>query len=415
MKDFLKKKVLIPFIVLIFMLSFATAGCSSAIKQANADSTPAFSEEPVGTPTAAAAAGASEKGISYVTVDINPSIQLTLKDGLVTEAKAFNDDGSEIILNHSVINLTADEAMDVLINAFAQGGYFGLDITGAALVITVSGDDENVAVTDLQQKVQTSLTNLGLQCEVLAKTVEEGTIEEAAKYGLSAGRYLLLKYLAEQENITLETAIEKYATMRMGDLLKLIDDPDKAFEDITGGLTPEQQQALMEAINAYKTAMKTAQQVFLQTKSDAQKYFQSAKKDAQNAFKKNKDHQAWEDTKTALQREFKQKQAAALEAYQKAKEQARAQFMAAIAGLGLTERAIGRYLAWDFDKNWDFDFNWKTPDVNEEADKDNDEQGRGDKNKGNDEQDQDNEDKETQNNNDNNRSKKNEADENNQD
>ncbi|MHB1314078.1 MAG: anti-sigma-I factor RsgI family protein [Christensenellales bacterium] len=356
MKEFAKKKILIPFIILVFIVSFAAAGCAAGITGADlkaAETKTALLEAPATTAD-------GEDGISYVSVDINPSIRLILQNGVVTEAGAFNDDGSEILITTPVVNMTAEQAIETLINAFSQQGYLSAADTDASLVITVCGENQEGILTNLETKAQESLTALGLQCNVVAQTIKNEVVNEAAKYGLSAGRYMLLQYLAKQENITMEAAVEKYGTMKMGKLLELIGSSDLVFDDlIAEELTPEQRALLKQAKDAYKAAMKTAHKALVKTKNEAQKYFQKAKKDAQNAFKGNDNHDTWEQIKTDLQKQFKLQQEAAFKAFNQAREQARLQFMAAVENLRLKDEVIAQYLAWDEDLDWDFDFNWE--------------------------------------------------------
>lgn len=303
--------------------------------------------------------GNEDGDISYVSIDINPSIRLILQDGIVTDATAFNDDGSDIIIATSVVNMTAEQAIESLINEFSVQGYLVPGSTDAALVITVSGDNENAMMTSLELKAQESLALLGLQCNLVTQTIQDEVTDEAAALGLSAGRYMLLKYLAKQENITMQAAIEKYGTMKMGKLLEIIGSPDLAFEDLRiEDLTPEQREQIKQAHDAYKAAMKAAHKQLVAVKNTAQKQFRDLKKAEQDNFKGNKNHETWEEVKARLQNEFKVAQEAAFAAFRQAKELAQKQFMAAIEGINLRDDIIADYLAYDLNLDWDFDFEW---------------------------------------------------------
>lgn len=49
-----------------------------------------------------------------VFIDVNPSIELTVEDGIVVAASAYNDDGKQLLSGTDVIGLTAEEAVRLM-------------------------------------------------------------------------------------------------------------------------------------------------------------------------------------------------------------------------------------------------------------------------------------------------------------
>lgn len=100
------KKLFAATIILALIVSMFLVGCASvpvpvqSAPSGTMDVTAADAASPSATVQAAIAAGAQ---LSYVSIDINPSIELTLADGLVLEARAYNDDGAAIILATDVM------------------------------------------------------------------------------------------------------------------------------------------------------------------------------------------------------------------------------------------------------------------------------------------------------------------------
>ena len=394
------KRTFTVLFTLLFTLSFVLAGCSSVGETAASGSAATHvsvqtteGEEPTTT-----TAAADTEGISYVSIDINPSIELTVKYGVVLDATAYNDDGAEIILSTDVLGMTPNEATATLIGAFAMEGYITPEGTDGAIVITVYGDEEDVLLANLQTTAADKLTTLGITCDVVASAVEPEIAQTAKAAGITPGRYLLIKYLAERDGITIEQARDLYGSMKMKDLLKMIPDASDVFGEnayiylssVIQGLTPEQLQILTQAKLAYQTAMKTAVQAYNQTKEEARQYFQSARDAAHDAFKQTHDQQAWKQAKSAAKQEMDQRYKAAKQAFTAARTQAQEAFMTAIAGLGLTEEQIDAILEWDFDFEWDFDYDWDE-DQDIDADDQNDEGGQDDQNDegGQDDQDDD--------------------------
>lgn len=361
------KRTFAVLFTLLFTLSFVLAGCSSAVETmagsaaVSAPRQSAAGEQPTTTTTIA-----DTEGISYVSIDINPSIELTVKYGTVLGATAYNDDGAEIILSTDVLGMSPDEATATLIGAFAMESYITPDSTDAAIIITVYGDDEDALLTKLQTTASDKLTALGITCDVVASAVEPGIAKTAKAVGITPGRYLLIKYLADRDGITVEDAWALYGSMKMKDLLKMVPDASEVFGEeayiylssIVQGLTSEQLQILTQAKLTYQTAMKTAVKAYKQAKEKARQFFQSARNAAQDAFKATHDKQAWKQAKAAAKQEMEQRYQAAKQAFTAAKTQAEENFRTAVAGLSLTEEQIDAILAWDFDFDWNFDYDW---------------------------------------------------------
>jgi hypothetical protein len=186
-------------------------------------------------------------------------------------------------------------------------------------------------------------------------------VQSASNCGLSIGRYLLLKQIAQQEGMSIETAKEKYGAMKMGELLAMIEDVDSFMGDvqqlssILDSLTPEQKQILEQARLAYETTMKTAQQAFLAAREEAKNAFFAARDAAKDAFLSTKDKDTLKAAKGQIKDAFALAKKTALENMKQAKIQAKTDFMAAIAGLGLDQETIDRLLDWEFNMNFDFD------------------------------------------------------------
>lgn len=351
-------------ITLIFMLATVLTGCSAVPDTAPVTAAPvqtaALAANLESTAPSAAPAGTAQpietEGVGYVSLDVNPSIQLAIKGGIVLGITAYNDDGESIILNCDVVGLTYENAVDQLIGTLAADGYLAPAETDPSIVITAYGDVEDDLITDIETQAQESLTALGLECPIYASDVSDDIAEVAKSYGLTPGRYLLISYLADSEGLSMEDAIAKYEDMRMGDLTHLVGDALGMYGDLSPlleGLTDEQKAILTAAKEAYAEAMHAAAQAHREAKAAAIAAFKAAKEAAQQAFKDNKDKNAWKQAKTAAQQAFQQAKEDGKAMFEAAKAKARGDFMAAVAALGLDPALIENLLAWEFDFNWE--------------------------------------------------------------
>ena len=365
---------------LIFMLATILSGCAAAPATATSAQTaaPAESAEvvvPSATQQKTAEPASNAEGVGYISLDVNPSIQLAIKGGVVLGVTAFNDDGTEIAVNYNVAGMTYENAVDKLIGALATEGYLAPADTKPSIVITAYGDVEEDLITDIETQAQESLTALGLDCLIYASDVSDEMAVIAKSYGLTPGRFLLLSYLADSEGISMEDAIAKYADKRMGDLTHLVGEALGVYGDLSpllGGLTDEQIAVLTAAKEAYATAMHAAAQAHREAKAVAIDTFKAAKEAAQQAFKDTKDKNAWKQSKTAAQQAFQQAKKDGKAMFEAAKAKARGDFMAAVAALGLDPEFIENLLAWEFDLNWDSGSWGDAPEEPGEAQPDND-------------------------------------------
>lgn len=386
------RKALACVLSMIMSVTLILTGCAAQINTTDSQmitGAAAPTQEAV-SQTPAAMPSASEQ-ITYVSLDVNPSLKLTIQNGAVIDVAAYNDDGTKIVAETDVAGLSPEEAMKVYINAFALGGYITNEGEEASLVVTASGESGDELTASLKETAEQQIAELGLQCDVVVSAVTEDIADEAKASGLTPGRYLALSYLAGKEGITLDEAKAKYGSLKMGKLVKLLDDVDAVFghrgDDKgmkklieSGILTPEQIQIMEQAQGTFKTSMKQAQEVFKQARTQAKDLWKNAKDEIQNAFKSDKDTKAWKTAKDALKTQLEQQKRAATEAFKQAKTQAQVQFRAAIESLGLTDEQIAALIEWGFDADW-FDFDWddaKNSDTEDQPDSIQNEQKAGD-------------------------------------
>jgi phosphoribosylaminoimidazole (AIR) synthetase len=166
-----------------------------------------------------------------VSLDVNPSIEFTVTDGLVSAVNAYNDDGTAIILATDVVGMTPEDAVKVIVEQMIAEGYIAPSEVKPYLLITVSENpdlDEEV-VDGLEEAAEEILEAYDVGCKVRSTMVAGSVEEEAAAAGMSIGRYVLFSYIAEEEGLSLEDAVLTYGHMTMGELMELFEDAKFAF------------------------------------------------------------------------------------------------------------------------------------------------------------------------------------------
>lgn len=128
--------------------------------------------------------------VSYVSIDINPSIELVLnRFNRVIETNAYNDDGTEITEAVDVSNMDYEEAIEKIIASEEFSGYLTDEYE---LVFTVISDKQEEIISGIESTQ--CYQRYGSACV----GADYETREEAREYGMSFGKYKayqeLLKY-----------------------------------------------------------------------------------------------------------------------------------------------------------------------------------------------------------------------------
>ena len=83
----------------------------------------------------------AEKEKSFVSLDINPSVELVVEDGRVTNVYATNDDAKVLIYDEELVGKKFEDVVNELIDLSVECGYLSAENT--VVDFTVSSDDES--------------------------------------------------------------------------------------------------------------------------------------------------------------------------------------------------------------------------------------------------------------------------------
>ncbi len=159
--DFLKKpfgKVATGFLALVII-------CSIIIPIAlnNSKSIPTKTEE-----------------ITAVCMQINPSVELEIKDGFITGAKGLNKDGVVLLVNASLVGMAAEDGCLWVAQAASAQGL----ITERGITLYVSGKDE----ADLENRISNKLKNSNFSLNKGGANRQNKAEDLAKKYKISQGK-----------------------------------------------------------------------------------------------------------------------------------------------------------------------------------------------------------------------------------
>jgi hypothetical protein len=200
--------------------------------------------------------------VSYVSMDVNPSIEYKLNMfERVLSVKGINDDGTEIVEEIDLANLgnkTIEEALALTVQRIAEKGY--LDSGDAGIVITTSAKDLKKAeamAEQLQEKTQETVLEQNKPAEISAEAVGAERVAEAQQLGVTPGKLNLVEKMMSTALDSGTLNREEWLKRSVKDIMaqtKQFREETKAAEKNAGEETQNKEQQKTEAKNGEPAA-----------------------------------------------------------------------------------------------------------------------------------------------------------------
>ncbi|MDD3252223.1 MAG: hypothetical protein PHV18_06675 [Lachnospiraceae bacterium] len=165
--------------------------------------------------------------VSYISIDVNPSIELALNRlDRVVSAAAYNEDGEIVLDGIAVKGKTYVEAIDTIVESDAMSGYL---TRGADLSFTVAS-----RVVKKEQILQTGVEQSHGCKDHGGQSVNVGVelVSEAHGHGVSFGKYAAYLELAQYDG---SVTVEDCREMTMSEIHHQIDARKHGCVDGEGG------------------------------------------------------------------------------------------------------------------------------------------------------------------------------------
>ncbi|MBE5739990.1 MAG: hypothetical protein E7349_03925 [Clostridiales bacterium] len=181
---------------------------------------------------------------SYLAIDINPSIELVVKDLIVVEVKACNEDAAVLLSGEDFSGMTVEEVSQSIVELAEDLGY--LTEENYDVKITVSADSEESIQSIVKWASQgaqkgsdlAKINNAPRSAD--ERKVKELQAEDAMKYkDLTPAKLRLIEAIMKYDE---EMTYEIGATLKVSELADMLEDYAKAYGDIVG----EELEALFE-------------------------------------------------------------------------------------------------------------------------------------------------------------------------
>lgn len=172
---------------------------------------------------------------SYVSLDVNPSIEYTLnRFDRVLQIKGVNDDGEQLLKEIDLKSLShkkIEQALSETVEQIKNDGFFDGTEEGG-IVIATSGKDLKKAerLADRLQKCAEDATS-DKNVEVEASEVTQERIAKARELGVTPGKLNLVEKLQESAAQPDDVHIEEWLDKPVKDIMKEIKTNRKASKD----------------------------------------------------------------------------------------------------------------------------------------------------------------------------------------
>jgi hypothetical protein len=137
--------------------------------------------------------GRAPQAAAYLTMDINPSIELAVSDkGKVVSCSGLNSDGEKILSQVSVKGYDLEQAVGIIVTQAIADNYLTAEDSNVILTtLTVNEDSDPVVdLENVYKAIKSSMDSGGVVSEVVIEAVEPEMRQEAIESGISTGRLL---------------------------------------------------------------------------------------------------------------------------------------------------------------------------------------------------------------------------------
>ncbi len=177
---------------------------------------------------------AYETPYSYVSLDVNPSIQYSVnRFNRVISVQAVNSDGEEILNEiqlDDLENKKIEDAVSETVDQINEEGYFDGNTEGG-IVIATSGKDleaSEVLAEELQENIENKVEEMGENIEVEAISVGLERVQEAKALGVTPGKLNLVEKLQKSSANPDSIALEEWLNKPVKEIMSAIKENKKA-------------------------------------------------------------------------------------------------------------------------------------------------------------------------------------------
>ena len=147
--------------------------------------------------------------VSYLTLDVNPSIHFSVRNGVVTGFVAKNQDGEYLLHETNLSGMPLEDAIALVIDRLIEQGYLGSDYQTPVMLLSAKGGEQaNELLRTAVTAASNELTENQVASFIVTKEVNDPEAEKLARIcGVSVGKMqYVLDILEDEAELSLEEA-----------------------------------------------------------------------------------------------------------------------------------------------------------------------------------------------------------------
>ncbi len=170
--------------------------------------------------------------VSYVSLDVNPSIEYSINlFDRVLSFKSVNDDGEEIIRNLNLKNKKIAQALEETLDKIVAEGYITKD-EYAGVVISVSDSAKaELLVNEIMEKTEKYLKEnketAEIEVDVEVEAIGRERVEEARELGITPGKLNLIEKLRDSTDDPDDFVVEDWMDKSVKEINKAVNENRK--------------------------------------------------------------------------------------------------------------------------------------------------------------------------------------------
>ncbi|MDY4788178.1 MAG: hypothetical protein SO253_02530 [Bacilli bacterium] len=183
-------------------------------------------------------------GTTYLSIDVNPSIELTVNEKLiVTSCLPKNNKAKALLVNQQFVGKSIDEATTILVDLFNEAGYLSITNKQNAVMVTAINDDKKTH-DYIEERVSNEFNNFFNQNYIFGVVVNGQNVsnssleEQAAFYNISLGKMQLINtilslYNRNDKNIPTIEQLKDKSVASLNEMLEdLIEQKEDEIDDL---------------------------------------------------------------------------------------------------------------------------------------------------------------------------------------
>ena len=171
---------------------------------------------------------------SYVTLDINPSVELIVSPrDKVIYANPLNEDAEVLLIDLDLVGMDLEDAIDLIIETSIELGYISAD-EDTETYVSVSAINADAQIQEriqnrVEEHVNNAFQNKGLMGKAQDKGYQPEFIDEAESYGVTPGFLFLAKEaVVLSDDLLLEDAL----LLTRAELIEIVKAAREAMKDV---------------------------------------------------------------------------------------------------------------------------------------------------------------------------------------